>query len=269
MYLRFAALAVLLLLGGLVPARGQDVDYTKLIQAPARLYLGKGLAVGMRYERATKTLDQEVREFMAVVGETEAHWEIETNQGLAALAAAPGAAGLTLALVVEKQTFKVLSARIGKAGATLQAIVVLGLDSAPPPLAATKPERSDELALPSGKKVKAEVHPSPGGAGTTKVWLGAQGTPLAGIWLGTSGEAPIHLSEDPAQVSLEVTSDDPETPLKLAATKTVFDNGLAVWTCADPTLLAFNQASLRSETKFFATRIVSVQTKAAATLTWK
>lgn len=269
---RILALLLLALSGGFVSADAQDappIDYTKLIQAPARLYLGEGLALGMRYERRTKTPSQEVSEFMAVVGEAEDRWEIETNQGLATLAEAPGGAGLTLALVVEKKSYKVLLARIGKVGQPLQTIKVLSLETAPAP-SAEAPARSEEFALPSGKKVQAEVHLTKAGEEVVATaWVGAKGTPLAGVWLGMRGGTTIRLREDPSSVTVEVASDDPQRPRPIAAVKTAFDNGLSTWDCQDEILRAFNQRTLRSETEHFTTWITGVQTQAKKTLTWK
>lgn len=256
-----------LLLGS--PVAGQEVDFAKMIQAPGYLFVGKEIKVGYRMERETEVAGIKTREFMAIVGETEDAWEVETNQGLGGYASATGGKGLVLALVVDKKTLQVLIGRLGKVGEELKEVKIMKM-KAPPEPEASKPTREEDYELKSGKKIPAEVYVTEVGGKTYTSFLGKKGSPLEGVLLRYEGADGYELTEDPQEEVLELEDKDAEgKPKTLKAIKTVYGNGYTYYTTQDPLAKAFHAQMLRMESKTFTLSVRSLRTDAKKTLSWK
>jgi len=271
------ALALLsLLLCALAPrASAQDLDLTKMVSAPGYAYLGDGVKVGYRMERETIVAGNKTREFIAVVGETEDAWEIESSQGLGGYATLPNGVGegLVYALVVDKKTLKVLTARLGKVGGALGEIKILEQAKGPKDTEPAKPERTETLELKSGKKIEVEVYVNEIQGKTYTSKAGKKGTPYEGVLLDYQGATPAEsfsLEGDPSQGTHELEDTDAEGKAKALETITVrFSNGYTYTYSDDPVAKALYSQVIKIESKSFTAQVVSLRTDAKKTLNWK
>jgi hypothetical protein len=253
------------------------IDPLQFVMAPSHFPLGEGVKVGMRVDTSTQTGGgaYTMSYFVAVVGDTKDAWMVETNQQIAGLVASfPQLKGVRLGLMVRKKDGKVLKAVVGKAGEEPKAAKSLPNASVISPSATSKPASTEEFALPSGKKVQANVTK---GAGYT-TWVGSKGTPLEGVVFKVSG---THLSyalkQDPSEEKLVVEHTDAKDGklkrAKIPAWKMVYDNGQVTWTSSDPVVRALSYGQLLSEKTdgkklVYRVRITRVETKAKPSLLW-
>jgi hypothetical protein len=267
---------LLVLLGPLslaTPAAAQDMDIAKLVSAPGYVYLGEGIKLGYRMERETTVAGTKMREFMAVVGETKDAWEIESTQGLGAFKAFPGGEGIILALVVDKKSLAVLSARVGKPGGALEDVRILEQAKGPKDTEKPKPDRIEEFKFKSGKTIEVEVYVSEIQGKTFTSKVGKKGTPYEGVLMnneGAPGPGSFVLSEDPSEGKLKLEDTDAEGKPKSIDTITVsFTNGYTYTYSQNAIAKAFFGQVVKIASEAFTMRVVSLKTDAKKTLTWK
>lgn len=265
----------LVLLGALSlsPAAAQEpMDLSKLVSAPGHFFLGDEVKLGYRLERETEVAGTTSREFIAVVGETEETWEVESNQGLSGFARLPAGKGIVLALVVDKKTLAVRSARLGKPGEALKKVRVLEGSQGPKDVKAKKPDREETLELESGNSVAVEVYVTKVGDQSFTSKVGKKGTPYEGVLfsnVGAPGSGSFVLSGDPSETKLELEDKDAEGKARTLDTITVsFTNGYAYTYSQDPVARAFYSQVVKIASKSFSAKVVSLRTDAKKTLNW-
>tara|TARA_R110002072_G_scaffold36743_1_gene107897 strand:+ start:957 stop:1769 length:813 start_codon:yes stop_codon:yes gene_type:complete len=266
--IRSGALALVLAFTCGVTTQAQQIDLSKMVQAPPSMPLGEGVKVGYRVETQVKSGPTTMSSFTAVVGETEDAWEVESNQMTQAYGSMPGGEGLLMALVLDKKTFKVLSAKIGVPGGELKEVKVMELKQHPQ--AKTPPSKEEEFTLPSGKKVKVSVTTSQAGGQTYTSWVGAKGTDLEGLLLGLKGpSANRTLSADPAEVDHELQDKDAEGKARtVVGQEVVYTDGSRFVMTKDPVAKSLHYGMLSNTTPTSKIEVVSLRTDAKPTLTW-
>lgn len=254
------------------PDSGQlDVgEVAKSIRAPHRIPLGRGVKAGYRYERATLIKGQPTTHtWLAVVGETKTAWQIETDQELAGVAVRePGARGLTLALVVDKKSHEVLSAKLGRPGEALHEVAVE--DEVEPgspllsPLSARKADRRETLEV-EGRELPAEVYVT----GKFTTWLGKEGSPYEGVMLKMTGMTlRYELAGLPQREPFEVQGDGGATT-KVEALRARYTNGQVLLTSQHPVVKALKVGPLEFANAGVALRVTSLRADAKPTLSWR
>ena len=268
-------LTVLLCALPLAPrAAAQGLDVAKMVSAPAYAYLGDEVKVGYRMERETVVAGTATREFLAVVGETKDAWEVESSQGLGGFANLPDGIGkgIVYALVVDKKTLKVLSARIGKPGQELKEVKILEQAKGPKDAEPAKPDRVEELELESGEKLAVEVYVNEIQGKTYTSKVGKKGTPYEGVLLdfqGATAAESFALKEDPSEGKFELKDTDAEGKAKTLETITVsFSNGYAYTYSKSPIAKALSSQVVKIESKAFSAQVVSLRSDAKKSLTW-
>lgn len=268
--MRHTAIALLLLAalagGAWAQDLDQDPDPTSLIEAPPKFELGEGVKVGYRAERAHELEGSTpLREFVAVVGETDEAWEVETTVDLhrVTFRGIPVARGHVMALVVDKKTHEVLAAKLGKPGAKPKEIKIADGGKWP----AWKLLRQEEVRLPSGKKVQAEVW----GWRKDLRWLGAKGTELAGVVLGFErGGQGYGLTGDPQAKRFELESTDAKgKALWVPGLHSEYGDGSERITTREPVARALGWTVLLEVRGERSLRVLSLGKDAKKTLDWK
>lgn len=268
---RSGALALVLAFACGVTAQGQQIDLSTMVQAPPSFLLGEGVKVGYRIETQMKTPERTMSYFVSVVGETEDAWEVESNQTTMGYASLPGGEGLLMALVLDKKTFEVLSAKIGVPGGDLKEVKIMDLPEQPKAKAGEGKE--EEFTLPSGKVVKANVTRRQTDGKTYTTWTGAKGTDLEGLLLGfKGGSADKALSADPAEVDYELEDLDADGKAKtVTGYELVYTDGMRLVIGKDPVAKSLGHGMLctKMKTGGAEVKVVSLRTDAKPTLAWK
>jgi hypothetical protein len=263
-----SALALALICGS--SAQAQQMDLTKIIQAPSMLKVGEGAKVGYRTEVRMKAGPSTMSYFVAIVGETDEVWEIESNQFTLGYSSMPGGKDLALALVVDKKSGEVLLAKVGKAGEPLREVKVMPQPKQAPKAKEPVGEEVD-YTLPSGKKVKATKTETKAGGKTYTVWAGRKGTEFEGVMFKSSGpNFDKALSEDPSELEYELEDVGPDgKPVTIAGRQQVFSDESVVVMSKDPVVKSLAYGLLVSRTKTVTMEVVSVRRDAKKTLSWK
>lgn len=245
-----------------------QMDLSKMVQAPPKIMLGEGAKVGFRIETKIKAGSMSMSHFVAVVGETEDAWEIETSQYTMGYAQLPDGKGLLMALVVDKKTGDVLLAKLGKPGEALKEIKVM---KSPKQVSAKAPEGEEvDYTLPSGKVVKATKTETKSGGNTYTSWSGRKGTELEGVMFKSRGPSyNKELSEDPSQIDYELTDlDEAGKPKTVEGRQLVFSDQSVIVMSKDPVVKALGYGVLVSRGKGSTLEVLSVRTDAKKTLSW-
>lgn len=261
-----------------------DLDPSRFIQAPGRMELGPGVKVGYRYEVVTTLGENDsTREFTAIVGETKDTWEVETTVGLSRILfrGIPVGRGMVMALVVDKQTHKVLIAKIGNAPKTDETnrpfIRFKGLRDLKigEPDKVQQATRSEKVLLPSGERIQADLYVRADGKRTITRWVGAKGSNLAGVLLklecaGGGADEDYGLAATPARDELKLEDEDAAgKPVSLEVLRLQYSNGEVRWVIGDHAVAkAFKLRTVQSRTEDFSKVLVSLRRDAKKTLAW-
>ncbi|MBL4844858.1 MAG: hypothetical protein JKY65_04960 [Planctomycetes bacterium] len=188
-----------------------------------------------------------------------------------AFASMPGAKGLTMALVVDKKTFEVLSARVGVPGGALEDVKIMKGTVFQKPDGVAPAGAQEEFKLPSGKKVMAEVVSTKVGARTYTSWIGAEGSDLEGVLLKTSGVGVNkELSEDPVEIDHALRDKGLGGKARtVVGIKLSYSDKSEMVLTKDPISKCLAYGMLLTKGKGFTMTVVSLRTDAKPTLTWK
>lgn len=263
------ALALCLGLGSAALAQeAEEMDLSTMVQAPGQLMLGEGVKVGYSVTQSSGAGGAQLSWFIAVVGQTETTWEVESNQATMAYASLPGGEGLALSMEVDKKTLRVLSAKLGAPGEVLKPVSV-GPFVSPPPAVKATPGRQEEVTLPSGRKVQADVFVTEAGTATYTSWTGLKDTPLEGVLIKLSGTGggSKELASDPEAVEHELEElDDNEQVRRVPAIKVVYSDGSEMLLARDPVSKAMGLSVIAMKNKGMQFEVVDLRTDATRTL---
>lgn len=234
------------------------IDFLQYVQAPGKLNIGKEAKVGYAVETLTKAGGQEYRVAIAIVGETDKAWKIETNQVLAYL---PQLKGIVLALEVRKSDGRVLKALAGKPGAELREVKI------------GKSYKSPET--PEGKEVELTLKTKASGPHKAKLvevegfksYVGVEGE-LAGVLLKFEADAGgFELTAMPASKTLALGEK------KLAVKVLSFSNDSEFTVTKDPVVAALqpyteNQGLAAMKAGGTEIEVTKIASDAKPTLSW-
>ena len=241
-------------------AGAYKLDLTTMVQAPPLVMVGEDAQVGFKVEIETTAGGNTSKHTLAVVGEGEGVWHLETSQGMANYASmSPDAKDMLMGLVVEKDGGKVTKAVLGKRGEAGKEIKVVAYNAPPPGEA---PEGEDvEVEVPAGT-YPAKLYVTEVGGKTYKSWSGVEGD-VEGVPLKTEGpQGGYALKEPPSMETLDLGE-------SVEVKKCVYDNG-DEWMWSDNEViksLAARMALMKTSASVM--KVTMVATGAEAELKWE